>query len=143
MVKKDPVCRKRDCRYHSIRVGSACVGSCSYLDITVKTTLGQLTPARRRLLIKGKIQCPFYEPGGRDPRKSRPVEAIFPQPRQPKRHTEKREKMLKLYRDGLNDKQIADLVGCTRDAVWQWRRSENLPPNSPRGYHRDKRELMR
>ena len=142
MVKKDPYCRKRDCRYHSIRVCSACVGSCSYLDITGKTKLGQLTPVQRRLLIKGKIPCPFYEPG-KQRQRPRIVDALFPQKKTretkeaglPKRIRMDRAKMRTLYDQGLNDYEIARVMQCSGSNVWAWRRREGLPPNCEPGQH--------
>lgn len=37
------------------------------------------------------------------------------------------------WRYGKNDRQIADDLGVTSSAVWQWRRKNGLPPNCERG----------
>ena len=141
MVKKDPVCKRKDCRYHSIRVGSACLGSCSYMDITGHSKLGQMSEKQRRLFHKGKIACPLYEKGSTAPRR-RIVDALFPYPAKPntkaklpKRAIADRETIRKLYEKGYNDHEIARTVGCTGSSVWAWRRREGLPANCPVGSH--------
>lgn len=43
---------------------------------------------------------------------------------------------LELYSQGFNDYEIARAIGVVRSAVWQWRTSCRLPPNSKRGRSR-------
>lgn len=36
---------------------------------------------------------------------------------------------LKIYNNGLSDKEIASKVGVSREAIWEWRERRSLPPN--------------
>ena len=38
-----------------------------------------------------------------------------------------------LYKQGLNDGQIAKAVGCSRSGIWHWRKINNLPANAGQG----------
>lgn len=46
---------------------------------------------------------------------------------------------LELYKQGLNDSAIADIIGISQEAVSAWRRRQGLPPNKKRRYMADKR----
>jgi hypothetical protein len=39
-------------------------------------------------------------------------------------------KVEELYNDGLNDREIADQVGCNKISIFIWRRENKLKPNS-------------
>lgn len=38
-----------------------------------------------------------------------------------------------LWRYGKNDCEIADAMGVTSSAIWQWRKRNDLPKNAERG----------
>lgn len=42
-------------------------------------------------------------------------------------------RFLGLYRSGKNDREIAEAVGVTQQAVFQWRKRNSLPPVGKRG----------
>lgn len=44
------------------------------------------------------------------------------------------EKAAELYKEGLNDHQIAELIGKSYRAVWEWRKKQGLKSNA---YHLD------
>lgn len=43
------------------------------------------------------------------------------------------EELMQLWWAGKNDCRIADEVGCTSSAIWQWRQKNGLPKNTERG----------
>lgn len=43
------------------------------------------------------------------------------------------EELMQLWWAGKNDCRIADEVGCTSSAIWQWRQKNGLPKNAERG----------
>lgn len=43
---------------------------------------------------------------------------------------------LKLYRQGLNDREIARIIGITNVAIYGWRKRNNLSPNVEQGWKR-------
>lgn len=43
------------------------------------------------------------------------------------------EELMELWKAGKNDCRIADEMGCTASAIWQWRRRNDLPKNAERG----------
>lgn len=43
------------------------------------------------------------------------------------------DKLMELWLAGKNDCRIADEVGCTPSAIWQWRSKNDLPRNAERG----------
>lgn len=45
----------------------------------------------------------------------------------------RQEELMELWMAGKNDCRIADEVGCTSSAIWQWRRKNGLPKNTERG----------
>ena len=45
---------------------------------------------------------------------------------------EEHERRMALYRDGLNDREIADQVHVTPEAITFWRRTHELPANTQR-----------
>lgn len=48
----------------------------------------------------------------------------------PNRETEKGEERLRLYRKGLSDREIADLLGVNYETIRSWRVNRKLPLNS-------------
>jgi len=44
-------------------------------------------------------------------------------PHNGKLSAEEEKRRMKLYQQGLNDREIADRVGITKAAVWEWRKS--------------------
>ncbi len=53
---------------------------------------------------------------------------------------------LELYRQGLNDRQIAEKLGSSTPAINHWRRANSLPPNAQQGNNGgnpERRELTR
>lgn len=45
---------------------------------------------------------------------------------------EEHERRMALYRDGLNDREIADQVHVTPEAITFWRKNHGLTANTPR-----------
>lgn len=45
---------------------------------------------------------------------------------------EEHERRMVLYRDGLNDREIADQVHVTTEAITFWRKNHGLTANTPR-----------
>lgn len=46
---------------------------------------------------------------------------------------ERQDELFRLWEGGKNDCRIAEEVGCTSSAIWQWRRKNDLPKNAERG----------
>lgn len=43
---------------------------------------------------------------------------------------------LELYRQGLTDKKIADIIGINKSNVWAWRKLNGLPTHNKRGRYK-------
>jgi len=48
---------------------------------------------------------------------------------------EKEAKRMALYRQGLNDNEIANRCGCYHNTICSWRRKHGLPPNVLPGHN--------
>jgi len=49
---------------------------------------------------------------------------------------EQKQQRLLLYKRGLNDREIGEIVGCSPAAIYDWRKRRNLPANDTRGQKR-------
>lgn len=78
--------------------------------------------------------CVWFKP--KDPEELRERQKPRLRTTKPRRKKQKavelEAKMLKLYNEGLNDRQISEKVGCTESGVWHWRRRTGLPSQTER-----------
>lgn len=47
------------------------------------------------------------------------------------------QRRMALYEQGLKDREISDIVGVTREAIFRWRRANNLP------FHRKEQKTIK
>ena len=117
MRKKYTSCPHGDCKY---RLAPSSVHECNYAVETGHCRIKGLTLAQAR----DKTHCPVYErdPGkrARKPRQASPYgRAKYDWVRG-----------MELYATGATDKEIGAALGCTPDAVRDWRYREGLPVHS-------------
>lgn len=117
--------RCRSCIYSGASYG----GVCDYLSVTGRSRIAQETPE------DAGRPCRFYHKGRYAPEKKRPNAAAptfrFSQVR-----------LMVLYREGLNDQQIAREIGCTDTSVRKFRIRNNLP-NNFREAKKDRKEAAK
>lgn len=114
-------CRHPDCMYHDKAKHRwsemTYPGDCRYIDITGQTRLGAIrkkygagVDAKR---LTDPANCPMYEP----------------EPGCPKRPPTEPQAKKQLYVEGKSDREIAEIIGCSRSTICSWRSRNNLPPN--------------
>ena len=114
-------CPRRSCSYWNESAYGA--NSCNYLMVTGKSRIAQIPDRKQRLDFD---RCPCYT----------------------EKFKRKREKQLlpfetrshydwalgtKLYREGRCDREIAEALGCSKEAVKYWRGRMKLPANRRSG----------
>lgn|GEM_PF-1695043 len=74
----------------------------------------------------------------------KPVAARKPEKQTRKRTLwDKQEELLTLYKQGLNDFEIAEKIGVTNNAIYYWRKQNDLPANVGRGRHSNPKKIDR
>lgn len=111
-------CPHKDCLY---RAGFGAPNECDYAGITGRCRIAGLT----REQAQDKQNCPKYKPKG--PKKKRSP-SVRPQ------HLPRAARYdwglgRYLYSAGDSDREIAKELGCSHQAVGEWRRRQGLPAN--------------
>ena len=147
---------KRDCTYlgtMNLRDGAG-GHCCNYSLICGKTRTAQLCkkyglkPNHKviKALLRGE-NCPFFE---ETPKRRTIPEHVRPRipgrpahgegyqpPENPEEKTQRfrldTDKVTELYKLGLTDQEIGNIVGATNSAIWNWRKKHDLPCNGKRG----------
>lgn len=92
-------------------------GYCDYASITGHCRIKICPPGDK---------CTVYEPApGQKAPESLPLDGAK---KTPTAQDYRWRQMRELYEQGLNDKEIASEMGCSRTTVRQWRHSESLAP---------------
>ena len=109
------------CQYIVIPTGwSSC---CHYALITGKTCTKQMRDDPT--LTHSSTACSFYE---RDPTKR--VRTTSTTPKQPIIYDSlPHERIQAMYDDGLNDREIGDVLGLPKSYIYDWRHRRGLPAN--------------
>ena len=116
--------RCRSCRYSGASYG----GVCDYLSITGRSRIAQETPE------DAGRPCRFYESGRRAIRREKILVVPRSEPTVALKTTGpnyrySQDRMLTLYRQGLSDREISVMMGCSKATARQFRRRNSLPAN--------------
>ncbi len=111
-------CWRRSCIYWK-EPGKYGGNSCDYMQITGHSKIAQIPDKKLR---RDYRHCPVY-----DNRKPAPKERIPSERAQSKYDWSKGRE---LYNGGATDREIAEALGCSREAVKWWRRRNRLTVNA-------------
>ena len=118
MAKKKGKCGK--CMF---RAGEYEPFACDHVYLTGRTRKAQ-----------DPEKCTYFRKG---PRLQKPVESV-PLIGSTTRRQSKFDwkKSRELYDAGKNDQEIADVLGCSSNSVFSWRKENGLPANAARGWYK-------
>ena len=98
--------------------------------------IGHTGRSRVKEGIPSGAGCTVWEPRGEETKRHPLSEVHKPRPKREVVYAQRFTQMDRLYRQGMNDRQIAAEVGCSHQAVGLWRRRNGLEMN----YRRKKAE---
>lgn len=118
---------------------SECIFRANHPDHTCDYALftGE-TRTKRDMPLAGKQDCDYFVKGDRLTGPREPI--LVPEMQRKKIMWERAAGM---YRSGMNDPQIARVLGCTANAVRAWRRRNGLPMNKAKHTNKEEEKMKK
>lgn len=117
----------RECKYR----GMLEYPEMAYCDYSLKTGHTKLSLPKRKDGL-----CPAFNNGKKEQGERFASREVTPL-KKPRKTKYSREQLRELWERGLNDREIAEEMGCAERTISTWRRREGLPPQRERARMRN------